>query len=253
MPAARIQFQHDQGCSVECTWAEQCSSSILSYAVGSHHNLQFLGLLETRVRQIMRRELWEGLVLLADSIIDDPWCVLGDFNVVTDVSEICGRFAESPNAMSEFRECISAAALVHLPFTGCYFSWHNCSDGSRSLWKRLDRVLVNEVWLTQWPLSKYFCALPSTSDHSPLILAGYTHNQIKGMFRFDNFLANQPGFHNAVWSICRHNIHGTQMYAVVKKLKALKPIFRMQRKDMGDLSNNVQLAKRFHGEGSAII
>ncbi|KAL0293427.1 UNVERIFIED_CONTAM: hypothetical protein Sradi_6937300, partial [Sesamum radiatum] len=141
--------------------------------------------------------------------------------------------------MSEFRECISAAALVHLPFTGCYFSWHNCSDGSRSLWKRLDRVLVNEVWLTQWPLSKYFCALPITSDHSPLILAGYTHNQIKGMFRFDNFLANQPGFHNAVWSIWRHNIHGTQMYAVVKKLKALKPIFRMQRKDMGDLSNNV--------------
>ncbi|KAL0293493.1 UNVERIFIED_CONTAM: hypothetical protein Sradi_6934300 [Sesamum radiatum] len=194
---------------------------------------------------IPRRELWEGLSRLAGDITDEAWCVLGDFNAVTDVSEVCGRMADSTNAMSEFRDCILATALVHLPFSGCHFSWHNCSSGTRSLWKRLDRVLVNEVWLVQWPLAKYICALPSTSDHSPLILAGYDNITIAGMFRFDNFLAKQSGFLNSVWSIWRHTIHGTNMYAVVTKLKALKPVFRRQRMDKGDLSDNVRSAKVF--------
>ncbi|KAL0282161.1 UNVERIFIED_CONTAM: hypothetical protein Sradi_7269300 [Sesamum radiatum] len=159
---------------------------------------------------IPRRALWEGLARLANGITDDPWCVLGDFNAVTDISEVCGRLADSSTAMAEFRDCIVATELVHLPFTGCSFTWHNCSAEPRSLWKRLDRVLVNEAWLFQWPQSKYICALPSTSDHSPLILAGYDANRITGSFRFDNFLAKQSGFLNSVWSIWRHPIHGTK-------------------------------------------
>ncbi|KAL2246377.1 UNVERIFIED_CONTAM: hypothetical protein Sindi_2905900 [Sesamum indicum] len=35
------------------------------------------------------------------------------------------------------------------------------------------------------------------------------------------------------------------MYAVTRKLKALKPVFREQRRNKGDLSHNVQLAKGF--------
>ncbi|KAL0292598.1 UNVERIFIED_CONTAM: hypothetical protein Sradi_6983200 [Sesamum radiatum] len=181
-----------------------------------------------------------------------PWIrgVIGDFNAVYDISEVCGRWADSSTAMAEFRDCIVATELVHLPFTGCSFTWHNCSAEPRSLWKRLDRVLVNEAWLFQWPQSKYICALPSTSDHSPLILAGYDANRITGSFRFDNFLAKTSGFLNSVWSIWRHPIHGTRMYAVVTKLKALKPVFRRQRKQKGDLASNVQSAKLFSGKGS---
>ncbi|KAL2240827.1 UNVERIFIED_CONTAM: hypothetical protein Sindi_0723900 [Sesamum indicum] len=41
------------------------------------------------------------------------------------------------------------------------------------------------------------------------------------------------------------NIIGTPMYAVTRKLKALKPIFREQRRNKGDLSHNVQMAKGF--------
>ncbi|KAL0295350.1 UNVERIFIED_CONTAM: hypothetical protein Sradi_6840300 [Sesamum radiatum] len=40
----------------------------------------------------------------------------------------------------------------------------------RSLWRRLDRALVNPTWFTQWPQTTYFCGLPRTSDHSPIIL-----------------------------------------------------------------------------------
>ncbi|KAL0293667.1 UNVERIFIED_CONTAM: hypothetical protein Sradi_6924700 [Sesamum radiatum] len=142
---------------------------------------------------IPRRALWEGLARLANGITDDPWCVLGDFNAVTDVSEVCGRLADSSTAMAEFRDCIVATELVHLPFTGCSFTWHNCSAAER---------------------------------------------EASGK-------AKQSGFLNSVWSIWRHPIHGTRMYAVVTKLKALKPVFRRQRKQKGDLASNVQSAKLF--------
>ncbi|KAL0439816.1 UNVERIFIED_CONTAM: hypothetical protein Slati_2464600 [Sesamum latifolium] len=198
------------------------------YAVGQlvrDKGIKFLGLLETRsfkqtdVHQVLisvvyghcdstrRWLLWRGLQTLSESITNIPWCVLGDFNAVIDSSESCGRVTEATNAMAEFREFITGAALVHLPFTGCPYTWHNCSEGSRSFWRQRR---------PEW-----------------------------GVFRFDNFLAKQPEFLNAVHGVWRHQIYGTKMYGVVCKLKALKVTFRAQRKIKGNLSNNVCLAKEF--------
>ncbi|KAL0293632.1 UNVERIFIED_CONTAM: hypothetical protein Scaly_3138000 [Sesamum calycinum] len=103
--------------------------------------------------------------------------------------------------MAEFRSCIFDTGLVQLPSTGCPFTWHNCSEGTRSLWKRLDRMLVNEAWLEAWPDSSYICALPSTSDHSPLVLTGTHRDAEHAIFRFDNYLARQPGFLELVTNI----------------------------------------------------
>ncbi|KAL0300133.1 UNVERIFIED_CONTAM: hypothetical protein Sangu_3137000 [Sesamum angustifolium] len=126
--------------------------------------------------------------------------------------------------MNEFRDCILGTGLIHLPVQGELFSWHNCSEGDRSLWKRLDRLLVNDAWLRLWPNSHYQCLNARTSDHSPLVLRGDTDK------------------HTNVW---RHRIEGTSMYAVTRKLRALKPVFRTLRKKKGDLSVNVKLAAEF--------
>ncbi|KAL0294349.1 UNVERIFIED_CONTAM: hypothetical protein Sradi_6891900 [Sesamum radiatum] len=123
------------------------------------------------------RTLWTTLV-----------CPRG-FQCIVDPSESCGRVVEPTSAMAEFRDFITDAALVHLPFQGCPYTWH-CSEGIRSLWRRLDRVLVNEVWLLKWPRTSYLSALPSTSDHSPIVLMSEERRPIKGIFRFDNFLTN---------------------------------------------------------------
>ncbi|KAK4382192.1 hypothetical protein Sango_2895900 [Sesamum angolense] len=62
----------------------------------------------------VRRDLWQTLCHITDSMDIEPWLVLGDFDALADISE------------------------------GALFTWHNCSDTSRSLWKRLDRMLVND-------------------------------------------------------------------------------------------------------------
>ncbi|KAL0310232.1 UNVERIFIED_CONTAM: hypothetical protein Scaly_2947700 [Sesamum calycinum] len=165
---------------------------------------------------ISRRGLWQKLVLLANSISDEPWMVGGDFNTVLDMSEVCGSSADIHLAMTEFRDCLLDTGLIHLPVQGERFSWHNCSEGDRSLWKRLDRLLVNDAWLSQWPNSHYHCLNARTSDHSPLVIRGDTATHTVSMFRFDNYLTMSSDFTPSVQNIWRHRIEGT---AIATKLE----------------------------------
>ncbi|KAK4384015.1 hypothetical protein Sango_3100200 [Sesamum angolense] len=125
--------------------------------------------------------------------------------------------------MNEFRDCILGTGLIHLPVQGELFSWHNCSEGDRSLWKRLDRLLVNDAWLRLWSNSHYQCLNARTSDHSPLVLRGDTDKHTISMFRFDNYLTMSLEFIPLV-----QNVGGTEL-----------------RKKKGDLSVNVKLAAEF--------
>ncbi|KAL0304623.1 UNVERIFIED_CONTAM: hypothetical protein Sangu_3074100 [Sesamum angustifolium] len=54
-------------------------------------------------------------------------------------------------------------------------------------------------------------------------------------------------------NVWRHQIIGTPMYSVTKKLKALKPVFRQQRKEKGDISLNVKLAAEFWKSHSTFL
>ncbi|KAK4383843.1 hypothetical protein Sango_3113900 [Sesamum angolense] len=162
-----------------------------------------------------RRDLWQGLIELSETVDNEPWLVGGDFNAVLDMSEVN------------------------------VFTWHNCSLDGRSLWKRLDRLLANDIWMDRWPNMYYSCLTPRTSDHSPLMLKGDCRNVQVSLFRFDNYLALSPGFLESVHSIWRHPIVGTRMYSVTRKLKTLKSVFRQQRRCKGDLEMNVKLAADF--------
>ncbi|KAL2223893.1 UNVERIFIED_CONTAM: hypothetical protein Sindi_3055800 [Sesamum indicum] len=211
--------------------------------------LQFLGLLETRVHinnkwfvdyglsgnrvwiawddnfidvEVRDRELWNSMENIPMQCNDISWLVGGDLNAVRDLSEICGATGDTRMAMEEFNTCIQNTGLLPLPMQGEWYTWHSCSASPRNLWKRLDRMLINDRWMARFPTSYYSSLTPRTSDHSPMVICG-------------DRLVQQ------VW---QHNIIGTPMYAVTRKLKALKPVFREQRRKKGDLSHNVQLAKR---------
>ncbi|KAK4384284.1 hypothetical protein Sango_3076200 [Sesamum angolense] len=158
-----------------------------------------------------RRELWQGLIELAVTVGNVPWLVGGDFNAVLVMSEVSGASGDIRVAMNEFNDCILQTGLLSMPMQGERFTWHNCSLDGRSLWKRLHRLLVNDV----------------------------------NLFRFDNYLALSPGFLASVQSIWRHPVNGTLMYSVTRKLKALKSVFRQQRRSKGDLAKNVKLAAGF--------
>ncbi|KAL2246076.1 UNVERIFIED_CONTAM: hypothetical protein Sindi_2875800 [Sesamum indicum] len=177
----------------------------------------------------------------------------GDFNAVRDLNEVCGISGDIRMATEEFNAGILEAGLIPLPMQGEWFTWHNCSTSMRSLWKRLDRILINDRWLARFPSAYYHSLTPRTSDHSPLVLHGDIQQHNGGMFRFDNYLAHSPEFIHNVQNIWHHEIVGIPMYAVTRKLKALKPVFRLQRRNKGDLTMNVQLAKGFLDEAQQLV
>ncbi|KAL0437767.1 UNVERIFIED_CONTAM: hypothetical protein Sradi_0484600 [Sesamum radiatum] len=86
-----------------------------------------------------RRELWGDLVRLSH-VVAEPWVVGGDFNTVVDTSEVCGHSGDVGGVAEEFQGCLRDTGLIALPMQGEWFTWHNCSRDSRSLWKRLDRI-----------------------------------------------------------------------------------------------------------------
>ncbi|KAL0401928.1 UNVERIFIED_CONTAM: hypothetical protein Slati_4222700 [Sesamum latifolium] len=168
-----------------------------------------------------RRVLWDDLDHISHTVRDVPWLGGGDFNTVVDVSEVCGQSGDIRGAAEEFQSCLQNTGLITLPMQGEWFTWHNCSRDAWSLWKRLDRILVNDWWLEHWPNTYYVSLNARTSDHSPWCSVVIIRR---------------------IW---QHHIVGTAMFAVTRKLRALKPIFIAQRQKRGDLSNNVKLAAGF--------
>ncbi|KAL0444908.1 UNVERIFIED_CONTAM: hypothetical protein Slati_2213500 [Sesamum latifolium] len=199
-----------------------------------------------------RRVLWDDLDHISHTVRDVPWLVGGDFNTVVDVSEVCGQSGYIHGAAEEFQSCLWNTGLITLPMQGEWFTWHNCSRDARSLWKRLDRILVNDWWLERWPNTYYVSLNARTFDHSPLVLRGDTPGQSISMFRFDNYLTLSAEFIPSVQQIWQHHIVGTTMFAMTRKLRALKPVFRAQRQKQGDLSNNVKLAAGFRRRHNAL-
>ncbi|KAL2225751.1 UNVERIFIED_CONTAM: hypothetical protein Sindi_3050900 [Sesamum indicum] len=202
---------------------------------------------------IDRRNLWTALGTLDQQCSDILWMVGGDFNAVRDLNKVCGISGDVRMATEEFNAGILEAELIPLPMQGEWFTWHNCSTSMRSLWKRLDKILINDRWLARFGSAYYHSLTPRTSDHSPLVLHGDIQQHNGGMFRFDNYLAHSPEFIHNVQHIWHHEIVGIPMYAVTRKLKALKPVFRLQRRNKGDLTMNVQLAKGFLDEAQQLV
>ncbi|KAL0395986.1 UNVERIFIED_CONTAM: hypothetical protein Scaly_0047000 [Sesamum calycinum] len=118
------------------------------------------------------RDLWRTLSHIVDSIDVEYWLVLGDFNAVADMSEVCGASGDIRLVIEDFQRFLIDTGLITLPMQGALFTWHNCNDTSRSLWKRLDKMLVKDRWLDRWPSAFNVSFTPRTSNHSPSILKG---------------------------------------------------------------------------------
>ncbi|KAL2224883.1 UNVERIFIED_CONTAM: hypothetical protein Sindi_3122000 [Sesamum indicum] len=119
-----------------------------------------------------RRELWNAMENLAIQCADIPWLIGGDFNAVRDLSEVCGTLEDIRIAIEDFNAAIQNTGLLPLPMQGEWYTWHNHNATPRNLWKRLDRMLINDRWMARFPNTLYSVLTPRTSDHSPMVLNG---------------------------------------------------------------------------------
>ncbi|MCH80823.1 DUF4283 domain protein, partial [Trifolium medium] len=99
-----------------------------------------------------KRVLWLDLKDIIFPKRENRWCIMGDFNAVRDESERRGTSENSRRDEIEvFDEFILESELIDLPLHGRRFTW--CRVGGSAM-SRIDRFLISESWIREWPSSK---------------------------------------------------------------------------------------------------
>lgn len=139
-----------------------------------------------------RQELWQSLhdTFVSFNLVNRPWMVNGDFNEILSPHESSNNLlVNSTTAMRNFGECLSNLSLFDMASQGPKFTWSNHRP-SDPVSKKLDRCLINDLWLFQFPSSHCIFAPPEFSDHTPGHVRLVTPAPPFGTrpFKFFNFL-----------------------------------------------------------------
>ena len=169
---------------------------------------------------IERRQLWLELEATANNpaIACSPWLILGDFNEIIATSEHSNEANIAiTRGMREFRECLIRCDLSDLPYRGNSFTWTN-----KHVSKKLDRILVNDIWLQTFPDSLAVFGKLGISDHTPscLFMDQFRPKQ-KRPFKFFAHLNQHPEFSDIIRG-CWHGFafSGSRQLATQRSLKS---------------------------------
>ncbi|PKU64445.1 hypothetical protein MA16_Dca008368 [Dendrobium catenatum] len=136
-----------------------------------------------------RLMLWKDLADIAIGITS-PWIILGDFNCCRSSNEKAGGSLLSNSKVADFNNLIFNIDVHDLSSIGHYFTWYN-QRTDNPIHIKLDRMLVNDCWLGNFPSSFYLVDNPQISDHSPIILQMDQSKRKNHRFLFKNYwLAN---------------------------------------------------------------
>lgn len=84
--------------------------------------------------------------------------------------------------MEYFNDMILNCNLHYIDFTGNAFTFIKYT-----IWKTLDRILFNDLWISHYPITQTEHLTRTLSDHSPLLLSISFHFiNTHHPFRFQN-------------------------------------------------------------------
>ncbi|KAJ4828997.1 hypothetical protein Tsubulata_031728 [Turnera subulata] len=124
----------------------------------------FLTAVYTSTSESRQSSLWPRLLFISERM-QDPWLLMGDFNVTAFPEETQGGAGVQFNRLARFREWISDCHLTDLGFKGPRFTWFR-----GLIRRRLDRMLANDQWRARFDDASVFHLLRVKSDHRPLLL-----------------------------------------------------------------------------------
>ncbi|XP_015084240.1 uncharacterized protein LOC107027651 [Solanum pennellii] len=88
------------------------------------------------------RRPFRDKMIKQDTLNDNPWCTVGDFNVITSVEEKLGGLPYNMRKSMDFIAVIEACGLLDIGFCGHKFTWSNKRGINHRIGKRLDRAMV---------------------------------------------------------------------------------------------------------------
>lgn len=96
--------------------------------------------------------------------------VCGDFNTTLVQEERVRNGMNVPSSTAELQSLLADTRLVDLRSTGNYLTWCNNQHGEDRMYCKLDRVLVNSLWVSNYDNSQVLFLAAGISDHSPSLV-----------------------------------------------------------------------------------
>ncbi|XP_019260254.1 PREDICTED: uncharacterized protein LOC109238270 [Nicotiana attenuata] len=153
-----------------------------------------ISVIYAKCKPALRIPLWETLKLKSTPCTV-PWCVIGDFNVITSMGENIGGIPHQMKKSNDFISMIEKYGLIDLGFHGPRYTSFNGRGPGAIVWKRVDRGLVNDYWITSFPTTSITHLALVGSNHSPLLLKMHVRqDNAKKYFRFLNYWVKNGSF-----------------------------------------------------------
>ncbi|WZY76376.1 hypothetical protein YC2023_022760 [Brassica napus] len=192
-----------------------------------------------------RLELWEGLLEVQQTyyLEDQSWLIGGDLNQITHHAEHSSPIVNHLTAdMVELRDFLLEFGVEDLRFQGNARTWTNKSPDN-PVTKKLDRALVNNQWIRQFPNSIATFLPHEFSDHSPCVvnLACPLPSSGTKPFKFFNHLTSLPNFLSsteAAWTLAGSK--ASDLSSLGYKLKNIKrPLKTLHNESLSDIQKRV--------------
>ncbi|CAM8920557.1 unnamed protein product [Rhodiola kirilowii] len=176
---------HGRSGGLAMLWDEETEVTIISHSA-AHIDVRvrkesefFLTLFYGSPRCHERKNSWNLLRNLKRNC-GEPWVVMGDFNEITFSWEMESKRERQPWQMRQFRNCLEDCGLVDLGFSGARFTYSNKRRGADEVKARLDRVVANDEWRSNFPKAAVKHVFANSSDHAPVVLYVEGWNMMRG-------------------------------------------------------------------------
>lgn len=121
-----------------------------------------------RCNALERLELWDKLMELKEEC-NCLWIIGGDFNVILNEEEKLGGLEFEQTEAIDFGFFINNCELEELKFSGSKFTWWDSKAAEDCIFKRLEKILVNQEFMNLFPASKVIILLGKGRTMSPCI------------------------------------------------------------------------------------
>ncbi|XP_068474608.1 uncharacterized protein [Phaseolus vulgaris] len=176
-------------------------------------------------------DLWGNLSAIKGASLDPIWCFCGDFNAIRKRGERKGTSVRDNHTseMGSFNNFIESNMLIELPIVGKKYTWFSSNGKAMS---RLDRVLVSEEWLQEWPMGKQYVQRREVFYHCAIVVKSLVKDWGPKPFRTIDAWFMEKGFLTMVkdwWT--SYPVQGNAFVVFKEKLKCLKRDLKVWNRD----------------------
>jgi len=179
-----------------------------------------------------KEALWEEVTDLKSANQDRAWFLCGDFNAVRCASERKGvsERGSQKKEISGFNNFIESNSLVELSLVGKKYSWYKVNGTAKI---RIDRVLVTDEWLREWPMAKQYILPREVSDHCAIVVKCLMKDWGPRPFKSIDAWMMEPTFKEMVRSKwCSYAVRGDNITKFRDKLKSLKADLKVWNREV---------------------